>query len=79
MTDISDTLNQLWGMFMDLFYLTLSKYDEIIIFHTSFNQGAAGNQPVSLLDFCITILVLGVVLSVILGIRYSVPSQNDLQ
>lgn len=73
MTDISDSLNQLWEMFMDLFYLTLSKYDEIIIFHT------AENQPVSLLDFCITILVLGVVLSVILGIRYAVPSQNDLQ
>lgn len=73
MTDISVTLNQLWGMIMDLFYLTLSKYDEIIIFHT------AQNQPVSLLDFCITILVLGIVLSVILGIRYSVPSQNDLQ
>lgn len=73
MTDISGTLNQLWGMIVDLFYLTLSKYDEIIIFHS------AENQPVSLLDFCITILVLGVVLSVILGIRYSVPSQNDLQ
>lgn len=73
MTDISDTLNQLWEMFMDLFYLTLSKYDEIIIFHT------AENQPVSLLDFCITILVMSVVLSVILGVRYSVPSQNDLQ
>lgn len=72
MTDISDTLNQLWGMFMNLFYLTLSKYDEIIIFHT------AENQPVSLLDFCITILVIGVVLSVILGIRYAVPSQSDL-
>lgn len=60
-------------MFVNLFYLTLSKYDEIIIFYTT------ENQPVSLLDFCITILVLGVVLSVILGIRYSVPSQNDLQ
>lgn len=72
MTDISDTLNQLWDMFTDLFYLTLSKYDEIVIFYSS------ENQPVSLLDFCISILVLGVVLSVILGIRYSVPSQNDL-
>ena len=72
MTDISNTLNQLWEMFMNLFYLTLSKYDEIIIFHT------AENQTVSLLDFCITLLVLGVILSVILGIRYSVPSQNDL-
>lgn len=72
MTDISDTLLQLWSMFTDLFYLTLSKYDEIIIFHTS------ENQSVSLLDFCITILVLVVVLSVILGIRYTLPSQNDL-
>ncbi len=73
MTDISDTLEQLWAMFIDLFYLTLSKYDEIIIF-TTFDD-----QPVSLLDFCITILVLGVVLSVILGVRYAVPSQSDLQ
>ena len=73
MTDISSTISQLWSMFTDLFYLTLSKYDDIVIFYTS--QG----QPVSLLDFCITILVLGVVLSVILGIRYAVPSQNDLQ
>lgn len=73
MTDISDTLNQLWGMFTDLFYLTLSKYDEIIIFRT------LSGEPVSLLDFCITILVLGIVLSVVLGIRYLVPSQNDLQ
>ena len=73
MTDISATIVQLWGMFTDLFYLTLQKYDEVIIFHSY--DGA----PVSLLDFCITILVLGVVLSFILGIRYSVPSQNDLQ
>lgn len=73
MTDISDTIVQLWGMFTNLFYLTLQKYDEVIIFHSF--DGA----PVSLLDFCITTLVLGVVLSFILGIRYSVPSQNDLQ
>lgn len=73
MTDISDTINQLWGMFTDLFFLTLSKYDEIIIFRTF------SDEPVSLLDFCITILVLGIVLSVILGIRYAAPSQNDLQ
>ncbi len=73
LTDISDTISQLWAMFLDLFYLTLSKYDDIVIFYTS------ENQPVSLLDFCITILVLGVVLSVILGIRFAVPSQNDLQ
>lgn len=73
MTDISETIEQLWGMFTDLFYLTLQKYDEVVIFHSF--DGA----PVSLLDFCITILVLGVVLSVILGIRYSVPSQSDLQ
>ena len=73
MTDISTTINQLWGMFTDLFYLTLQKYDEVVIFH-SFD-----GVPVSLLDFCITTLVLGVVLSVVLGIRYAAPSQNDLQ
>lgn len=73
MIDISDTINQLWSMFIDLFYLTLKKYDEIIIFRTF------SGDPVSLLDFCITILVLGIVLSVVLGIRFSVPSQSDLQ
>lgn len=73
MTDVSSVIEQLWGMFTDLFYLTLQKYDEIVIFRTF------DGEPVSLLDFCITILVLGIVLSVILGIRYSVPSQNDLQ
>ena len=73
MQDISDTINQLWAMVTDLFYLTLSKYDEIIIFHT------VEDQPVSLLDFCITILVFSIVLSVVLGIRYVVPSQSDLQ
>lgn len=71
--DISDTIIQLWAMFTDLFYLTLSKYDEIIIFRTF------SGEPVSLLDFCITILVIGIVLSVILGISFSVPSQSDLQ
>ena len=60
-------------MFTDLFYLTLQKFDEIIIFRTF------SDEPVSLLDFCITVLVLGVVLSVVLGIRYSAPSQSDLQ
>lgn len=73
MTDVSTTIEQLWAMFTDLFYLTLSKYDEIIIFRTF------SDEPVSLLDFCVTILVLGVVLSVVLGIRYLVPSQSDLQ
>lgn len=72
MTDVSTVLEQLWSMFTDLFYLTLQKYDEIIIFRTF------SDEPVSLLDFCITILVLCVVLSVILGIRYVVPSQSDL-
>lgn len=72
MTDVSSVIEQLWRMFNDLFYLTLNKYDDIIIFRTF------AGEAVSLLDFCITILVLGVVLSVILGIRYSVPSQNDL-
>lgn len=73
MIDISDTIEQLWAMFTDLFYLTLNKYDEVVIFHTF------DGEPVSLLDFCITILVIGIVLSVILGIRYSLPSQNELQ
>lgn len=73
MTDVSSVIEQLWGMFTHLFYLTLKKYDEIVIFRTF--EG----DPVSLLDFCITMLVLGIVLSVILGIRFSVPSQNDLQ
>lgn len=73
MTDVSSVIQQLWSMFIDLFYLTLSKYDQIIIFRTF------TGEPVSLLDFCITILVIGVVLSVVLGIRYAVPSQNDLQ
>lgn len=73
MTDISATIMQLWAMFTDLFYLTLQKYDEIIIFRTF------SGDAVSLLDFCITILVLGVVLSVVLGMRYFAPSQNDLQ
>lgn len=72
MTDVSQSISQLWGMFTDLFYLTLSKYDQIIIFRTS------SGEVVSLLDFCISILVLGVVLSVVLGIRYAAPSQNDL-
>ena len=73
MTDVSSVIEQLWGMFTNLFYLTLKKYDEIVIFRTF--EGEA----VSLLDFCITILVLGIVLSVILGIRYTALSQNDVQ
>lgn len=73
MTDVSSVIEQLWGMFTNLFYLTLQKYDEIVIFRTF------AGEPVSLLDFCITILVLGIVLSVILGIRYTVLSQNDVQ
>lgn len=72
MTDISDTIMQLWAMFTDLFYLALKKYDEIVIFRT------VSDEPVSLLDFCITILVLAIVLSVVLGIRFVVPSQSDL-
>lgn len=73
MTDVSSVIEQLWGMFTDLFYLTLKKYDEIVIFRT------LDGDAVSLLDFCITILVLGIVLSVILGIRYTALSQNDVQ
>lgn len=73
MTDISSVVEQLWSMFTDMFYLILSKWDEIIILHP--NDGV----NVSLLDFAVTALVLGVVLSVILGIRYAVPSRNELQ
>lgn len=73
MTDVSSVIEELWGMFTNLFYLTLQKYDEIVIFRTF------DGDPVSLLDFCITILVLGIVLSVILGIRYTALSQNDVQ
>lgn len=73
MTDVSSVIEQLWGMFTDLFYLTLRKYDEIVVFRTF------DGDPVSLLDFCITILVLGIVLSVILGVRYTALSQNDVQ
>lgn len=73
MTDVSCVIEQLWGMFTNLFYLTLQKYDEIVIFRTF------DGEPVTLLDFCITILVLGIVLSVILGIRYVVPSRDELQ
>ena len=73
MTDISSVIEQLWSMFTDMFYLILSKWDEIIILHPD------DGVNVSLLDFAVTALVLGVVLSVILGIRYYVPSRNELQ
>ena len=73
MTDISSVIEQLWGMFTDMFYLILSKWDEIIILHPD------DGVDVTLLDFAITVLVLGVVLSVILGIRYVVPSRDELQ
>lgn len=73
MTDISSVIEQLWGMFTDMFYLILSKWDEIIILHPD------DGVDVSLLDFAITVLVLGVVLSVVLGIRYVVPSRDELQ
>lgn len=72
MTDISNVIEQLWSLFTENFYLVLAKWDEIIIFHP--DEGI----NVSLLDFAVSVLVLGVVLSTILGIRYSVPSQNEL-
>lgn len=72
MTDISNVIEQLWGMFTDNLYLVLSKWDEIIIFRPD------DGINVSLLDFAVSALVLGVVLSTLLGIRYSVPSQNEL-
>lgn len=70
--DISNIVLQLWAMFTNFFYLVLSKWDEIIIFHSD------DGMCVSVLDFAIAALVLGVVLSFVLGIRYSIPSQNDL-
>lgn len=73
MTDISNVVLQLWSMFTNFFYLVLAKWDEIVIFRTD------DGLNVSLLDFAVTALVLGLVLSVILGIRYAIPSQNDLQ
>lgn len=73
MNDISSVVEQLWGIFTDLFYLILSKWDEIIILHPD------DGINVSLLDFALTALVLGVVLSVILGIRYAIPSHDELQ
>lgn len=73
MTDISDVVLQLWSMFTNFFYLVLAKWDDIVIFHTD------DGLNVSLLDFAVTALVLGLVLAVILGIRYAIPSQNDLQ
>lgn len=73
MTDVSSVIEQLWGMFIENFYLVLSKWDEIIILHPD------NGVNVSLLDFVVTSLVLGVVLSVVLGIRYFVPSQKELQ
>lgn len=73
MTDISYVVLQLWSMFTNFFYLVLAKWDEIVIFHPD------DGVNVTLLDFAVTALVLGVVLSVILGIRYVIPSQNELQ
>lgn len=73
MIDISSIVEQLWSIFTDFFYLVLSKWDEIIIFHPD------DGINVSLLDFTVAVLVLGVVLSVILGIRYVVPSRDELQ
>lgn len=73
MTDISDIVLHLWSMFTNFFFLVLSKWDEIVIFRTD------NGVYVTLLDFAVTALVLGVVLSVILGIRYAIPSQNELQ
>lgn len=73
MTDVSSVIEQLWNIFTENFYLILNKWDEIIIFHPD------DGINVSLLDFAVSVLVLGIVLSSILGIRYSVPNQNDLQ
>lgn len=73
MTDISDIVLRLWAMFTNFFFLVLAKWDEIVIFHTD------DGVYITLLDFAVTALVLGLVLSIILGIRYAIPSQNDLQ
>lgn len=71
--DISNIVLQLWSMFTNFFYLVIAKWDEIIIFHND------DGLNVSVLDFAVSSLVLGVVLSVVLGIRYSIPSENDLK
>lgn len=73
MTDISDIVLHLWAIFTNFFYLVIGKWDEVIIFHP--DEGVS----VSLLDFVVTALVLGIVLSFILGIRYSIPSHYELQ
>ena len=73
MTDISYIVLHLWSIFTNFFYLVIKKWDEIIIFHPD------DGINVSLLDFALTALVLGIVLSFILGIRFAIPSHKDLQ
>lgn len=70
---MSNVVLQLWSMFTNFFYLVLSKWDEIIVFRPD------DGINVSLLDFAVSALVLGIVLSFVLGIRYAIPSQNDLK
>lgn len=70
--DITPAVESLWGMFTDLFYLVLSKFDSIIIFNYPDD-----NIRVSLLDFCVTATVITIILGTILGIRYRASAKGD--
>lgn len=70
--DITPAVESLWGMFTDLFYLVLSKFDSIIIFYYPDD-----NIRVSLLDFCVTATVITIILGSILGIRYRASAKGD--
>lgn len=72
MTDITPAVESLWGMFTDLFYLVLTKFDSIIIFNYPDD-----NIRVSLLDFCVTATVITIILGTILGIRYRASAKGD--
>lgn len=72
MTDITPAVESLWGMFTDLFYLVLTKFDSILIFNYPDE-----NIRVSLLDFCVTATVITIILGTILGIRYRASAKGD--
>lgn len=72
MTDITPAVESLWGMFTDLFYLVLTKFDSIIIFNYPDD-----NIRVSLLDFCVTATVITIILGTILGIRYRASAKGE--
>lgn len=72
MTDISQAVLSLWSMFIDLFYLVLTKFDSILIFNDS-----EFDIRVTLLDFCVTATVISIILGTILGIRYRASAKGD--